>query len=239
MEFLHGWEPDPHPPDSAVTGSFLAVAQGRMRRLFPSLALLLLAALPAAAQRHFELFVDAEGVHRSSRHGFSPGESDYVPQFDEGGGLGGGVNWFFSERFSVEAKIAALATRMTLVTAGSDYVATLDLGWTTMYPVSAVAQWHPLPGKGIQPYLGAGLTYVIVSDVEETVGSPEVRFGNPAGLVVAGGLRIPLGDQWVLFGDARYVPVETRGTIQFGRGTTVADMDVRPLIVAFGAGYRF
>jgi outer membrane protein W len=80
---------------------------------------------------------------------------------------------------------------------------------------------------------------VFIDDVEAEGLVPRTEFSNTTGLVLDAGLRVPLSKRWSLTGDARYVAVETSGTVRFGNSATEGGMDVRPLIVGFGAAYRF
>ena len=86
-----------------------------MKPLFTALAILLLAA-SAFGQKRVDIFFDVEGVRRTgSLSGFTPGATRFEPQFQTGGGVGGGLNFFFSDRLSLEAKAgpAAKPFRMT------------------------------------------------------------------------------------------------------------------------------
>ena len=101
-------------------------------------------------------------------------------------------------------------------------------------------QWHPIDGGSFRPYVGVGLAYVILRDIEKSAGGVTgVSFDDPTGLVVNAGLRIPFSSRWALNGDARYVPVETSGRARFGGTTSSAEIEVRPLLVAVGLAYRF
>jgi outer membrane protein len=200
-----------------------------------------LLALPALAQRQVMIFADGEGVKRTGGvSSFSPG-ARFEPTFRAGGGAGGGVNIFVSNRLSVEAKVAALGTKSRIRVAGSDFIAIADLGWTQIYPISAVMQWHLANRGALRPYIGGGAVHTILKDVNERVGptATGVRFKDPTGLVVDAGLELSLGRRWSLLADGRYVPIETRSRASFSGTSSSVDLSVRPAIVSFGAGYRF
>ena len=212
-----------------------------MKPLMIAAAIVLVAA-SAAAQRRVEIIFDAEGVRRSGATSeFTPGVTQFEPQFNTGGGVGGGFNFFLSDRVSVEAKVAALATKVRVRIIGSDFVATADLGWAQLYPISAVLQWHLLERGAIRPYIGAGVVHTVLRNINKQVGAGAtgIRFKDPTGLVLDGGLEIALARKWSLLGDARYVPMETRSRVTFPGTTSALNMRVRPLIVSFGAGYKF
>lgn len=205
-----------------------------------AIALALAFAVPAMAQRGVRLFVDAEGVRTSNKVTFEPNVVRYEPRFDSGGGVGGGINWFFSERVSVEVKVAALKSRLHLRRSGSDFVAVADLGFAQIYPITALLQWHMLEGTAIRPYIGAGAGHVILKNIDrQTFGLTDVRFEDPTGLVVDGGVEISLSKRFSVYGDARYTPIETRSRVTFGGTGSSARIDEKPLIVSTGIAFKF
>src|SRR5258706_1939088 len=206
----------------------------------PAIALLaLFAAAPLLAQRRIDFLLDAEGARRTGRNfSFTPGIR-FDPQFGTGGGAGIGLNVFLTDRVSVEAKVAALESRLHVRTIGSDFIATADLGRARIYPVSAILQWHLSEHGTIRPYLGAGVAHVILQNINHSVSSfSGIHFKDPTGLVVDGGLEINLAKRWGIFGDARYVPVESKSSATFVGTPSSVKMNVRPLIVSAGLAWR-
>ena len=211
-----------------------------MRRLPAALALVFLVAAPAAAERRVMIFADVEGVRRSSDVQFEPNTVMYEPQFDSGGGVGGGVNFFFSSRISLELKVAGLASEMRVRRSGPDFVAIVDVGYAQFYPITALLQWHLTDEGSFRPYLGAGAGYVILRNIDKSIiGASAVEFEDPIGLVVNGGVEIPFSERWSLLADARYTPIESESEVRFVGTESVARIHVRPLTVSFGLGYNF
>ena len=205
-------------------------------------ALILATAAPLAAQRRVDLLFEVEGVHRASRNtDFTPGIR-FEPSFNSGGGVGGGLNFFLSDRVSLEAKVAGLGTKMHVRVVGSDFVAVADLGYAQIYPISAIMQWHMLERGAMRPYVGAGVSHVILRNISKKVGTSGasgIKFKDPTGLVVDGGLEFSLGKRLSLFGDARYIPIETNSRAVFVGTTSAVKISVRPLIVSTGVAYHF
>lgn len=213
----------------------------RMKQLIVVLVAAFIAA-PAMAQRHrrVDLILDAEGVRRTGTTKFEPNVVRYEPRFDTGGGVGGGINWFFSDRVSIELKVAALKSRLHVRRSGSDFVAVADLGYAQFYPITAVVQWHMLEGTAIRPYVGAGVGHVIVRNIERrTFGLSGVRFEDPTGVVLDAGLELSLSKRWSVIGDARYTPIETGSRVTFAGTTSRVKIDVKPLVVSTGIAFRF
>ena len=209
-----------------------------MKRLIV-FALLLVVAVPAAAQR-VDLIVDAEGVRRTNRFVFEPNQVRYEPQFNNGGGLGIGVNWFFSSRVSMELKAAALDSRLRVRRMGSDFVAVADVGHAQIFPITALLQWHMLEEGAIRPYIGAGAGYVVLKNIEKPfIEAQGVEFDDPTGLVVNGGILIPISKRFSATADARYTPIETQARAAFIGTPSRVEIEVKPLVVSFGIAYHF
>jgi outer membrane protein len=203
--------------------------------------LTVLAAVPLTAQRRIDLLIDAEGARRTGHNeSFRPGIR-FDPEFGTGGGAGVALNFFLSDHVSIEAKAAALESRLRVRIVGSDFIATADLGRAQILPISAVLQWHLSEHGTIRPYLGAGVAHVILRDVNRSVTSSAtgIHFKDPTGLVVDGGLEFNLSKRFGIYGDARYIPVETKSTASFVGTTSAVKMNVRPLIVSSGIAWRF
>ncbi len=203
--------------------------------------LAVLSAVPLAAQRRIDFLLDAEGARRTGHNlSLTPGIR-FDPEFGTGGGAGAGLNFFVTDRVSIEAKAAALESQLRVRTIGSDFIATAELGRAKIYPLSALLQWH-MSGHGtIRPYLGAGVAHIILHNVNRAVGSSAsgIHFRDPTGLVVDGGLEFNLAKRWGLFADARYIPVESKSTAIFVGTSSSVTMNVRPLIVSTGLAWRF
>lgn len=210
-----------------------------MRRVVAVLFALAVAG-PAAAQRRVDILIDAEGVRRTNRFEFEPNSVRYEPSFNNGGGLGGGVNWFFSDRVSLELKVAALDSRLRVRRMGSDFVAVADVGHAQIFPITALLQWHMNESGAIRPYLGAGAGYIILKNVEKRfINAAGIEFDDPVGLVVDAGILVPLSKRWSATADARYTPIESQARATFVGTETTVKIDVKPLVVSFGIAYHF
>jgi outer membrane protein W len=204
---------------------------------------LLAAACPLFAQRRVDFIFDVEGVRRTGNNtSYSPGTVRFEPSFGTGGGIGAGLNFFLSDRVSLEAKAAGIEANMNVRIVGSDSVQIISLGRAQIYPISAILQWHLAEHGTLRPYIGAGVVHTILRNINRKIPSTTatgVRFRDPTGLVVDGGLELSLGKRWSIYGDARYVPLETTSRASFIGTTSVTNISVRPLIVSTGIAYHF
>jgi len=206
-----------------------------------TVVLLLCLAAPLFAQRRVDLILDVQGVRRTGTStSFTPGSTRFEPEFATGGGAGFGVDWYFSDRVSMEAKIAALESKLTVRTVGSDFIFASELGRAQVYPATLLLKWHVLEHGSLRPYLGAGIAYVFLRDVERhTPRFSGIEFKDPTGLAIDGGVLLDLSKRWALSADVRYVPIETSSRASFsGTGASV-ELNVRPLLVGFGIAYHF
>ena len=211
-----------------------------MRRV-ATIVLLLASATPLLAQRRVDLIVDAEGVRRTGRNTeFTPGQTRFEPAFGTGDGAGLGMDWFLSDRVSLELKAAALASTLRVRTIGSDFILVADLGRAQIYPVTALLKWHMNEHGALRPYVGIGAGHIILRNVEkQTVRFTGITFKDPTGVVLDGGLLLNLSRRWALSGDLRYVPIETSSRATFGGTSSSVELNVRPLIAAFGIAFHF
>lgn len=202
---------------------------------------LLLCCTPLLAQKHVDLIIDAQGVRRTGQNTeFTPGQTRFDPSFSTGGGLGLGIDWFTSDRVSFELKMAALQSELTVRSIGSDFILVAQLGHAQVYPVTALVKWHVLEHGSLRPYLGAGAAYVILRDIERhTTRFSGINFNDPVGLAIDGGVLLDLSKRWALSADIRYIPIETSSRASFAGTESSVELNVKPLIAAFGIGYHF
>jgi outer membrane protein len=202
---------------------------------------LLLVALPSFAQKRVDLLIDVEGVRPTGGvKSFAPGVQ-FVPRFDTGGGIGIGLNWFLSDRVSIETKAAGMGTHMHLRIVGSDSIHNVDLGTAQLYPISAMLQWHMSEHGAIRPYVGAGAVYTLLRNIEKQIPlstATGIAFDDPVGLLIGGGIEWNLSKQWSLYGDARYSPIETEARAAFQNTSSETRFNARPLIIAAGVSFR-
>jgi outer membrane protein W len=206
------------------------------------------AAAPAFAQR-IE-FIGRVAWISTTAEGVLEGRTDTNPvriEIDDKSGWGGAVNLFLTNRFSLEVG-ASWVEPEVLVSVSDDIVATLRGARITMIPLTAVLQYHT--GGRDRPwdlYFGAGVAYVLFSDVEgrvDEVGGGDLRridFENDYGVVGNVGLNLLLADHITFNLDAKYVPVKSSANAVFATGPerSPTEISINPLIISAGIGWRF
>jgi len=115
-----------------------------------------------------------------------------------------------------------------------------------LLPPTLTLQYHFNPGGDFQPYVGAGLNYTIFygEDADgalvNAVGATRVEAESSIGLAVQAGLDYKLADNLFLNLDVKYVRISSDVTLRTANiGVQRTTLDINPVIVGFGIGYRF
>lgn len=114
-----------------------------------------------------------------------------------------------------------------------------------LLPPTLLVQWHFLPNSRFNPYVGAGINYTITygedatQSLEAALGGPtKVELGNSVGWAVQAGMDVSLDDRWFLNIDAKYIDMSVDARIKTGGTTRKSDVDINPVILGAGIGYR-
>jgi len=167
-----------------------------------------------------------------------------VPELD--------FTYFFTENWAAELILAT--SKHDVNTVGSDLTGVLlpssvdvDLGSVWVLPPTLLAQYH-FASEGFRPYLGAGINYTIFYNVDAGNTILDVDYDSSFGLAFQGGFDYDLNDKWFLNVDAKYIFMSSDVTVDatnlLSVGSSVgtlnipADVDINPLIIGFGFGYR-
>jgi outer membrane protein len=90
----------------------------------------------------------------------------------------------------------------------------------------------------MRPYVGVGINYTTFFGVDEPAGL-SISYDDSFGLALQAGIDIPFGNGWSANIDVKKIFINTDVTI-LGLGPVVrADVDIDPVIVGMGVGYRY
>jgi outer membrane protein W len=204
--------------------------------------------LPAfAADRSFDLTGWAAWVDPNSSGTFNSSAPNQVFNVNFKGTLGYGIgaNIFFGNHVSAAFDIVQVrpkaAVRPRAVGGGS-----LSATGTRMTPLTGVLQWHFAPGGVIDPYVGAGVAYVLF-DKTNVYGNPtlsQINYKDDAGLALNAGVSFRITRMLALTADGKYVPLKAAATAVGVPGTlptipVVVNGKINPVIFSGGLSLRF
>lgn len=158
--------------------------------------------------------VPANAIHVSSKT---------IPEVD--------FTYFFSKNFSAEL----------ILTVPQEHDVTVEgvgkVGTFKHLPPTLTAQWHFLPGQTVNPYVGAGLNYTLISDVKIADGALDLGKSS-LGLAVQAGVDFKVAPQWYINLDVKYVQLKTDLKVA-DSGQKLTTVKVDPMLFGVGIGYRF
>lgn len=210
-----------------------------------AIALVFILAVPAfAADRSFDLTGFAVYVDPNSSGTFNSPTPNQAFDINFNGKLGYGIgaNIFFGNSLSAEFTVSSVKTEASFT--GRARVVAADNPNLQMVPITGVLQWHFAPGGFIDPYVGAGVCYILFDNLNTAsdfgnLGVSRIDFKDDAGLALNAGLGIRLTPRFAITVDGKYVPLKSSATAVFASGTTRTDVKINPVMVSAGLTLRF
>ncbi|MEK8032434.1 OmpW family outer membrane protein [Ideonella sp. DXS29W] len=203
-----------------------------MKRQLIALAALAATLSPFAAQAQDQgdWIVRARAVSLTSENDDSTGldlsvNDKVIPEVD--------ISYFINPNFALEL-ILTYPQKHDVKSAGA------KIGSLKHLPPTLTAQYHFTQLGGWRPYVGLGLNYTHLSDVQfnsdvDAALQPSLKkdsFGWAAQL----GTDIPMGGGWLLNLDVKKVQIQTEVS---SFGNKVGDFKVNPWLASIGFGKRF
>ncbi|HVR44204.1 MAG TPA: OmpW family outer membrane protein [Thermoanaerobaculia bacterium] len=172
------------------------------------------------------------------------GIRDLDVDFETERGYGLGINVFWSDRISTEFAAFVVEPNLDL-RFRDDTVPIGRVGSLEMIPITATLQYHLSPEGRFDPYIGAGVAWVLFDRVDTTsdigeIDLDSIDFDDDFGFVVNGGISIGLTQLLAINLDVKYVPVTSAArAVVAGVGADEVDVDINPLIVSGGLSLQF
>lgn len=138
------------------------------------------------------------------------------------------VSYFFTPHIAAEL----------ILTYPQKHDVTLDgarIGSFKHLPPTLTAQYHFLPGTAIDPYVGAGVNYTLLSKVNLLNGAGRLEHDS-FGLALQAGVDFKLDKNWSINLDVKKVQIRSDVYIS---GARASEVKVDPLLIGVGVGYRF
>lgn len=216
----------------------------RLIKVVVSLAALTLIALPAQAYEKGDwIFRAGWGMVAPDGTAASftdEGDSLYV-EVDEASALTLTGAYFFSPNWSFEVLAASPFkhdVKLGLTGEGSAKIAEV-----TQLPPTFTFQYHFMPDATFRPYVGLGLNWTtffdeeLVSDLSDQ--GLSLKVDDSWGAAVQLAADVPMGDQWLLNFDVRWISIEADANLSDGIDTEVIELDISPWVYSINLGYRF
>ncbi|MGJ3232483.1 MAG: OmpW/AlkL family protein [Oceanicaulis sp.] len=154
-----------------------------------------------------------------------------VPEFD--------ITYFLTDHVAAELILGVTPHDVTAVdTALGD----VDLGDVTLLPPTLTLQYHFNPSGQLRPYVGAGINYTLFFNEDLPGGSPlaSIDYDPSFGGALQAGIDYAINERWFLNFDVKKVWINTDVSIDAGAlGLVEADVDINPVIVGVGVGWRY
>ncbi|MDF1721982.1 MAG: OmpW family protein [Minwuia sp.] len=158
-----------------------------------------------------------------------------VPELD--------FTYFFSDSIAAELILATSRHQIK----GQGGIANLgNAASAWLLPPTLTLQYHFNPGGNFQPYVGAGLNYTMFygedadGSLINAVGATKVEADDSIGLAVQAGLDYRISENLFFNVDVKYVRISTDVTLRTANiGVQRTTLDINPVIVGVGIGYRF
>jgi outer membrane protein len=142
------------------------------------------------------------------------------------------IEYFFLPHWSTELVLTYPQTQNV-------YVEGTKIGTFKHLPPVLTAKYDFLPGENFQPYVGAGVNFTIISDVNLNVpGVSALKLNSTSvGPALQAGFDYKIKDRWymnvdvkwVLLGSNVYLPGQIR----------ISSVELNPWLIGIGVGYRF
>ena len=160
--------------------------------------------------------------------GFVDADFDTFPLLD--------LRYFLSDHLAIEA--IAGTTKHEVGVKGTE-LGDVNLGSIKVLPPTITVQYHFDTGTNFLPYIGVGLNYTVFYDADagEAAG---ITYSDEIGYAANVGFDFPLTEKTYLNLDVKKYRLSTNVKVDAGvNGSALADVDLDPLVVSVGFGWKF
>lgn len=156
-------------------------------------------------------------------------DSNTIPEID--------FSYYITKNIATEL-ILAVGTRHDVNIGGSGANAGAKLGSINLLPPTLTAQWHFNPDQTLDPYVGAGVSYIRAMDRNLNLGIIGITVErNMFGPALQAGVDYNLQNKWLVNFDVKKIWFSTDVHAD-GLGK-IDSLDIDPWVVSFGFGKKF
>jgi outer membrane protein len=153
-------------------------------------------------------------------------DSNTIPEID--------FSYYFTKNIAAEL-ILATGTRHDVNAIANDGSVS-KLGSINLLPPTLTAQWHFNPDQTIDPYVGAGVSYIRAMDRNLNLSTTGITVDrNMFGPALQAGIDYNLQNKWLVNFDVKKIWFST----DVNTTSKIDDLDVDPWVVSFGIGKKF
>ncbi len=144
------------------------------------------------------------------------------------------ISYFFTPNWAAELVLTVPQKHdVTLENGGTS----TKLGTFKHLPPTLSMQYHFTPNQKFQPYVSLGVNYTKISSVNVSAGGgPLTLDKSSVGLSYGVGFDYDIGNNMVLNFDLKKIDL---GTDVYSNGTKVTHLNLDPLLVGVGIGWKF
>lgn len=146
------------------------------------------------------------------------------------------IGYFLTDNIALNATLGLPPT--VAVYGGGTIGALPKLGEVTYGPTALTVQFHPLRHGRIRPYVGAGVSYMIVFDTEDGA-FQDLEVTNDFGLAFEAGTDFMITDRWGLFVDVKHALLRPTATGTFMGAPVVGETRLDPWAYSAGITFHF
>ena len=142
------------------------------------------------------------------------------------------IEHFFTPQWSTELVV-------TYPQSQDVYVNGTQIGTFKHLPPTLTGKYNLMPNSNFQPYIGAGVNFTLISDVNLVVpGVSRLYLSNHSiGAAFQAGFDYKIRDHWYVNLDVKWV--EIGSGVYLPGGTRVTTVQINPFLFGLGVGYRF
>lgn len=152
------------------------------------------------------------------------------------------LTYFFNKNLAVE--LLCCFAKHDVELSGPNAALNGSVASMWIFPPALTLQYHFTGMGAFKPYVGVGAQYIHYFDeklADNKLNAQSVNFSDSFGVILQAGVDFQIGNGWYLNADIKKSWLDTEVT---WKGSTVANtvtskVDVDPLIVSAGLGYRF
>lgn len=162
---------------------------------------------------------------------------EYVPELD--------ITYFFNKNVAAELILATTQHDVKATNVEAVGGADVNLGDVWVLPPTLTLQYHFDNGGQFKPYVGAGVNVTFFYNEDEGPVADGIDYDSSVGPALQAGFDYDLDGQpggWAFNADIKKIWINTEATVDFttALGATVkADVDIDPVVVGLGFGYKF